>query len=167
MPTRLLCRLPQLSDLDLVHDLYIDPRTAALSPLAVPTSLDDTRAMLHEWMVHWQAHDFGPWMIALRDAPERLIGCGGISMRDFSGECLPNLWYRFAPAAWGNGYATEFASAAITHFRELHRFKDLYALVLARNVASIRVLEKIGLQAHGELPGKDGADPSLRYRLVL
>lgn len=167
MDTRLICRLPLQSDLDFLFQLYADPRTAALSPVLAFGSLDDTQQMLNEWIKHWQAHDFGPWMIALRDSPGQLIGCGGVSMRDFAGECLPNLWYRFTPEVWGNGYATEFASAAISNCRELHRFKELQALVLAKNVASIRVLEKLGLRAHGELPGTNGADPSLRFRLVF
>lgn len=167
MQTRLYCRLPQQTDLDFVFQLYADPLTAALSPVAALTSKLDAQVMLNEWIAHWQAHDFGPWMIGLSVAPEHLIGCGGISLRDFAGECLPNLWYRFAPTAWGNGYATEFAGAAITHFRQLRRFKELHALVLSKNGASIRVLEKLGMQANGELPGKSGADASLRFRLVL
>lgn len=165
MDTRLICRLPLQSDLDSLFQLYADPRTAALSPVVAPTTLDDAQQMLNEWIKHWQAHDFGPWMIALHEAPTQLIGCGGISMRDFAGECLPNLWYRFTPAVWGQGYASEFVHAALKHFQNLHRYREVHALVLPKNAASIRVLEKSGLQVYGELPGKSGTDASLRYRL--
>lgn len=165
MSTRLFCRPPQQSDLDFVFQLYTDARTGALSPVAALTTSDDAQAMLSEWIAHWQAHDFGPWMISLYGAPEQLIGCGGLSLRDFAGECLPNLWYRFDPAVWGQGYASEFVQAALKHFQDLHRYREVHALVLPKNVASIRVLEKSGLQAYGELSGKNGADASLRYRL--
>lgn len=164
MNTRLICRLPHISDVDAVFQLYADPRTAALSPVAMPTTLADIEAMLSEWIRHWQAHDFGPWIITLSDAPERLIGCGGVSMRDFAAECLPNLWYRFAPVVWGQGYASEFVQAALTHFQSLHRFKEVHALVLPQNRASIRVLEKSGLQVYGELATQSGTQASLHYR---
>lgn len=165
MNSRLICRLPQAFDLDAIFPLYSDPQTAALSPLSILTDLDDVALMLDEWIRHWQAHDFGPWLIALHDAPELVIGCGGVSMRDFAGECLPNLWYRFAPAVWGQGYASEFVRAALVHFQGLHRFKEVHALVLPHNTASIRVLEKSGLQPCGQLPGPDGKGASLRYFL--
>lgn len=56
------------------------------------------------------------------------------------------LGYRLCKAAWGKGYATEGAKALISKgFSELGA-QRIVAPALAANVASIRVLEKSGLQ---------------------
>jgi RimJ/RimL family protein N-acetyltransferase len=37
------------------------------------------------------------------DEPGRVIGFGGIALRDYLGSARVNLGYRFDPAAWGRG----------------------------------------------------------------
>jgi len=61
------------------------------------------------------------------------------------------LGYRLRKAAWGKGYATEGAKSLITKgFSELGTQRVL-AVALAANLASIRVLEKVGLKLHTRL----------------
>lgn len=56
------------------------------------------------------------------------------------------LGYRLKRSAWGKGYASEGAAALLEKgFGELET-ERVIALVIGANVASVRVLEKVGLQ---------------------
>jgi RimJ/RimL family protein N-acetyltransferase len=59
------------------------------------------------------------------------------------------IGYRFVRAAWGRGFATEAAAAVLDHgFRAL-RLDPIVAVSDPDNLASHRVLRKIGLRAAG------------------
>jgi RimJ/RimL family protein N-acetyltransferase len=79
-------------------------------------------------------------------APGFIGWCGLFPLED-SG--LIEIGYRYRRAAWGRGFATEAAAAALDHgFRALEL--DLIAAVShPDNVASHRVLLKIGLRRAG------------------
>ena len=83
-------------------------------------------------------------------AERRLIGSCGIR----TGEAKvrkADLGYEIAPPYWGQGYATEAARAVVAFgFREL-RLHRIWASCLAENVASARVLEKLGMQREAVL----------------
>ncbi len=56
------------------------------------------------------------------------------------------LFYAFSPAFQGQGYATEAARAMVGYaFRQLH-LKRVVATTTYENVASIRVMEKLGMR---------------------
>ena len=66
-------------------------------------------------------------------------------------EYLPELReteiaYLLSRAAWGRGYATEAAGAALRFGFESARLEELIGLVHPDNAGSIRVLEKIGMR---------------------
>jgi RimJ/RimL family protein N-acetyltransferase len=153
---RLLCRLPEDADLAAVVEIYADPRTSALSPLLPLRDEDEARELLSGWRRHWRRFNHGAWAVETLAAPGRVVGFGGVTRRDFEGESLPNLWYRLAPGAWGQGYATELARAALADARERVGLDEIHALALPENLASIHVLEKLGMRRNGVLPGALG-----------
>ncbi len=50
-----------------------------------------------------------------------------------------------APESWGQGLATEAARAIFKHGTETLGFQQVIATVQTANVASIRVIEKLGM----------------------
>ncbi len=79
-----------------------------------------------------------------------LIGRAGLGITDPEiGEAI--LWYTLHPSHWGRGYVTEAARAlAGFGFREL-RLHRIWADCDPANIASWRVLEKIGMRREGHL----------------
>ncbi|TMD62463.1 MAG: GNAT family N-acetyltransferase [Chloroflexi bacterium] len=80
----------------------------------------------------------------------RLIGNCGIRMKT-PGAREADIGYELDPHFWGSGYATEAASELLAFgFRDLvlHR---IWAWCIAENIASARVLEKIGMRREGHL----------------
>ena len=57
--------------------------------------------------------------------------------------------YHFLPSAWGKGYATEAAAAILAFGFENARLKEIIGSAYLDNVASWRVLEKVGMRFVG------------------
>lgn len=83
-------------------------------------------------------------------AEDRLIGRCGLGITDLDlREAM--LWYTLHPDDWGRGYTTEAARAVVNFgFREL-RLHRIWADCDPANVASWRVLEKLGMRREGHL----------------
>jgi [ribosomal protein S5]-alanine N-acetyltransferase len=61
-----------------------------------------------------------------------------------------DLGYRFLPSAWGKGYATEAAHATLQYGLEVLNLPRIIAHAHIDNIASQKVLLKIGMQYTGE-----------------
>jgi RimJ/RimL family protein N-acetyltransferase len=91
--------------------------------------------------------------IALRSA-EQLIGNCGIRMESPEAH-EAELGYELAAEHWGHGYATEAARVILGFaFSEL-RLHRISSWCIADNIASVRVLEKLGFHAEGRLREKE------------
>lgn len=121
---------------------------------------------LDAWCAHWQAHGYGQWAIATLAAPEHVIGFGGIALRAYLDDQKINLGYRFDAHCWGQGYATEVAVAARDLGMVTLGLDCLYGLVRPQHGASIRVLDKIGMEHAGFLDDVAGEPPSLVYAMT-
>ena len=87
----------------------------------------------------------------LRGGP--VIGSCGIRRKP-ENDWEAEIGYELAPEYWGRGYATEAARAIVDFgFRELELHR-IWAWCIADNAASVRVLEKVGLQLEGRLREK-------------
>jgi RimJ/RimL family protein N-acetyltransferase len=77
-----------------------------------------------------------------------------------------DLGYRLQRSAWGQGYATEGSRTLIDLAFTTLGAKRVVSCALVGNLASIRVMEKAGLQRDGEfrIPGYDA--PLVRYILA-
>jgi [ribosomal protein S5]-alanine N-acetyltransferase len=66
------------------------------------------------------------------------------------GESIIQVGFTLAPAAWGKGFATEMAAAVLRYgFVEL-QLPRIAGMATLQNLASQRVLTKIGLERKGE-----------------
>jgi RimJ/RimL family protein N-acetyltransferase len=77
-----------------------------------------------------------------------------------------SIGYEIAPRYWGKGYATEAARAMVAFgFGEL-RLHRIWARCVADNVASYRVLEKVGMRREGCLREEEWIKGRWRDTLV-
>lgn len=108
----------------------------------------------------WDRIGFGRWACILQET-QRMIGFCGLKF-------LPelqavDLGYRFLPEYWGRGLATESSLAAVRFGFEVLRLDEIIGLVIPENTASVRVLEKVGLQPTGEV--RYEGDNVLKYAM--
>jgi ribosomal-protein-alanine N-acetyltransferase len=94
-------------------------------------------------------------------ASDTYVGSCGLAVVE--GAEGPEVYYTLIREAQGRGYATEAVSALLDHaFREA-QVKEVFAHVSQANLASIRVVERLGMAAVGPAPhlGPKG----LRFRV--
>jgi RimJ/RimL family protein N-acetyltransferase len=160
-------RQPTQHDLPALYELHADPRTNAFNPRGPMASMEAAQELLDALIAHWSVHGFGYWMVSLPDAPDDVLGIGGLAEKRIPGRSGLNLYYRFRPEAWGRGLATATARRAIGFACDtLARGDELFARVRPDNLPSIGVLERSGLVHSGHTPDPAlGDDPWLLYTL--
>lgn len=105
--------------------------------------------VMNRWLDHWQTHSFGNWAISPLTNPEKIIGFGGLGIRNYDDIVINNLGYRLSTEAWGKGLATEFAIYAIKFGFDVIKLTEISAVVRENHLASQKVLQKSGL-SYGE-----------------
>ena len=107
----------------------------------VPVSPEYIEQHLDE---HIEAHQAGrmfPWSLVLKGNNEK-VGFGYLRWADKEAHTL-SIGYLIRKVYWGNGYATEFAKAAVKFgIVELNPYQ-IVATVIPDHIASRRVLEKV------------------------
>ncbi|WP_020539458.1 GNAT family N-acetyltransferase [Lewinella cohaerens] len=92
---------------------------------------------------HYQKCGYGRWTVLDRTTEEYLGFCG-LKYHPKSGDV--DLGFRFHRKFWGRGYATEAATACLQYGFTTLNIPCVIGRAQTENVASIRVLEKIGMQ---------------------
>jgi RimJ/RimL family protein N-acetyltransferase len=95
----------------------------------------------------------GLWLAHQRDTGEVVGFCGFLALPSMQ---QPQLVYAMFERYTGRGYATEMARAAIAEARRHSGFSTIVASVDEANVASVRVLEKLGFRRTASRPGAFG-----------
>lgn len=106
--------------------------------------------MAESWIATHQpkfdAHELVTFALALRE-DDRLVGAISLKLnRDFD---WAELGYWIGRPYWNRGYWTEAATAAIAYGFESLGLNRIHANHLARNPASGRVMQKVGMTREG------------------
>jgi RimJ/RimL family protein N-acetyltransferase len=96
---------------------------------------------------HWRAHGFGPWIVL---EGGRTVACGGLGLSLIEGRAELEITWAVLPEAWGRGIATAIGRAALA-LADAHGARRVIALTRAENLASRRVMDKLGMSVHREL----------------
>jgi RimJ/RimL family protein N-acetyltransferase len=152
---RLSLRRPRPADVDAIFAIHADPLACAHNPSDALRTPEEAAELFERWDAHWQRHGFGYWVVRPHDSATTLGFCGVMYVADR----VLNLFYRLAPESWGDGVATEAATAVV---RWTARLPDhaVIARVRPDNVASQRVAVLAGLRRAEHLDGEgyDGFD---------
>jgi RimJ/RimL family protein N-acetyltransferase len=124
-----------------------------MADLGGPLSTDESDAKLQRFSDAFETHGITRWVVT--DQSGRFLGYCGIVP---SGEDHPlgahdEIGWRFRRSAWGHGYATEAATAALADAFERRGSLEVLAYTAASNLRSQRVMERLGLRR----------DPSLDF----
>ena len=147
---RLVLRRPTTDDGAAMFRIHGDPATYRYGPRNPDPDQATSEKDLQEWLSYWQDNGYGYWTVTLPSVKE-VIGFGGVRHMNWRNRDVLNLYYRFTPSAWGQGYATEMAQTAVslaqTHLPHL----PIVARIRDENIPSKRVAERVGLLRHPDL----------------
>jgi ribosomal-protein-alanine N-acetyltransferase len=147
---RLVLRRLQPTDGPAMFAVHGDPATYYYRPAARHPDLAISEEMLRSCLHHWEVYGFGYWAVMLLQEGN-IIGFGGVEHRVWREREVLNLYYRFTPSAWGQGYASEMARTAVNLTREHLPPWPVIARVRAGNTASLRTAERTGLVRRPDL----------------
>jgi len=116
------------------------PEVAKWLPMAEGNPVEAARGTIGRFASSWQQRRYAPWGVFLEG---RLIGHAGLNFVSEFDE-TEVLW-ALHPDAWGKGYATEVACAALAYGFDTLGMDLIFAITLPDNVASQSVMKRIGL----------------------
>lgn len=124
-------------------------REVALGTLTIPHPYDD--GVAEEWIrTRPDAWERGELLVlGQTTAGDGLVGVVGVELDLDHGR--GELGYWVGVPYWGRGYATEAARAMVAYAFEELGLRRVFAQHYARNPASGRVLQKLGMQREGVL----------------
>ncbi|MBD2742296.1 GNAT family N-acetyltransferase [Coleofasciculus sp. FACHB-1120] len=143
--TRLQLRLCQIEDIQLIHKLWTSDRIRYFLFDNRIISSDEAQAFVEDSLANFEQHGYGLWLVFMRDL-DYLVGFAGFLPSE---EWTPSLIYGVHPDRWGYGYATEAASAVLSYALDKLALPKVRADVDEPNIASVRVLEKLGMRQTG------------------
>jgi RimJ/RimL family protein N-acetyltransferase len=121
-----------------------DPRVMEF--FLAPLSREGSDALVERIEAGFDRHGFGLWALEVRGSGE-FIGFTGLAPPEFDAHFTPavEVGWRLAAPAWGQGYATEAARAAIGFGFERAGLEEIVSMTSATNLRSRAVMERLGM----------------------
>lgn len=140
---RLLFKRIEATDFHLLNCFFTDSELTKYLPSGEPLSEEEIKEYLEKRLDHWEKHPFGTYILSQKSTGEDIGYCGIESITDTD---YIDIRYGIFQKFWGKGLAVE-ASKRIIKFG-LHKLKlpVIYGVSKHKNIASIKVLEKSGMQ---------------------
>jgi len=143
---RLLLRPFKDDDLPELARLYSS--SAVMRFVAPVRDLEQTRVRLRKHQRDLKTYGFGLFA-AVEKSTSSLIGRCGLDPEEIDNELQGELAWMFFPEFWGKGLATEFGARMLeVGFGQLS-LRRIFAHAHPENEASIKVMQKIGMQYVG------------------
>ncbi|MGY0652415.1 GNAT family N-acetyltransferase [Luteimonas sp. A537] len=146
---RLVLRVPRFEDFDRFAELIGDEQAARHIGGHAPRAAAWRRFLQQPGA--WMLQGFGMFSIIDRDSGVWLGQAGPWKPEGWPGN---EIGYSFHPDAWGRGYATEAATAAIDWALANLGWNDFIHCIASENLASQQVAKRLGstLKGPGRLP---------------
>jgi RimJ/RimL family protein N-acetyltransferase len=145
--TRLLLRQPRMDDAQAIFDGWAQDQEVTRYLIWRPHArIEQTQEFVQGCLFAWQQKTRFPYMITLKGTGEVI---GMIDPRREGPEM--EIGYVAARSHWGKGYVLEATQAIVDWAFQQPAIDRVYATTDVENIASRRVLEKVGMQCEGIL----------------
>lgn len=95
------------------------------------------------WKTDYALYGYGRWATVYKP-DNKVIGFTGLKyLPDIK---ATDIGYRYLPEYWGKGIATEAAQVTLSYGFEVLNLDKIVAIAMKENIASQKVLEKIGMR---------------------
>jgi len=139
---RLLLRQFTEADATLILELNSDPEIVRYVHEPTLKTEEQAEKIIKDIILPQYKNNLGRWAIHIKENNEFIGWCG---LKYLPERDEIDLGYRLMQKAWGKGYATEAAQHTLDHGFKVLNLKLITGRVHIENIASIKVLEKIGM----------------------
>ncbi|MDB9702242.1 GNAT family N-acetyltransferase [Flavobacteriales bacterium] len=106
----------------------------------------------------YEKNGFGRWAVVTKEDSEVIGWCGLKKHEDNK----VDIGYRLFKNQWNNGFATEASIACLEYGFQVFELEEIVANAAEENKASIRVMEKIGMEFQQKMTC-EGIENAVRY----
>lgn len=147
----------RLDDVDALHQIWTAPDVRRYLWDDEIITRETAEEVVRSSLTSFQEHRFGFWTLRFLDNEAIIIGfCG---LRFFAEPRAIEILYGLIPTYWGRGLATEAARAVLRYGFEALQLAQIWGGADAPNLASLRVLEKLGMTYEKTVAMPLGAGP--------
>jgi len=157
---RLVLTTWQLSDSIALRPIATDVEVMRYITGGVPWTDERIQSFVTREVELFSERGFCRWKLLLKSTEEMIGFCGVGFWRD---DPDPEIGWWLARKYWGRGLATEAARVALRDAFERVGFHRIISIAKPENAASIRIMEKVGLERECEFE-KDGVQ-LVRYAI--
>jgi len=143
---RLVIRTYGQADAEPWMAMMNDPEVRRYLPPAPPATAETFHSAMARRHALERERGYAMWAVDAKDIGMFIGQCG---VQPIPGGPEVELAYHFNRASWNKGYATEAAGAVLAHALGPVGLDRVIAIVVPENVASWRVLEKLGMRYEG------------------
>ncbi len=162
---RLLLRKIEVRDAPFYYELlnsegwlkYIGDRN-------IRTVADAEKQIIEKYIPSYTDNGYGSYLV-LEKTSKLPIGTCGIYKRDNLDH--PDIGFAFLPQFIGKGYGFESSKAVLKEAKLKMNISKILAFTVPHNVASIKLLEKLGLRNSGNYIFEGVSEPLLLFELLL
>ncbi len=143
---RTFLRQLTLEDTESVFRIFSDPETMRYSPAETTQDREAVEGFIRWNIENYRERGFGAWAVIAK-SNEEFIGQAGLIPHEMSVE----VFYSFIREFWGQGFASEVASACKDYaFKTLGETR-LISIIHPENERAINVVRKLGMQEAGAI----------------
>lgn len=157
---RLVLRRFRELDARSLFELNDDPEVLRYTGDVPFDSVSEAAAFLKKYTAY-DRYGYGRWAVILKE-PNVFIGWCGLK---YHKKGFTDLGFRFLREYWNHGYATEAARACLEFGFNNLQLREIIGRAAIRNLASIRVLEKLGM-SFWKYDACEGIPEAAYYRLT-
>ncbi|WP_296701583.1 GNAT family N-acetyltransferase [Algoriphagus sp.] len=158
------------SDLEVFSQMNADLET--MKYFEKPLSKEESQAMMERMNRMFADKGYCYFAVDLLESGE-LLGMIGLGWKTFEAEFTPcvDIGWRIRKEFWNKGYSTEGAKRCLGYAKEIG-IKEVVSLASSDNKASIRVMQKIGMDYwldfdHPDLKKSKHLNPCSLYRIFI
>jgi [ribosomal protein S5]-alanine N-acetyltransferase len=146
---RLNIRELTLADIDNVHELHSLPETDEFNTLGIPETIQTTEKILEEWVSMQKEEPRNAYVFGIdKNDDNNFIGLIALNLGKVNYRTA-EVWFKIHRDYWRKGYTTEALIKLLDfgfNYLKLHRIEAGCAV---ENIASGKVLEKVGMTREG------------------
>jgi ribosomal-protein-alanine N-acetyltransferase len=168
---RLVLRRWREEDVEPLAALNADPVVMEHFPARLSRARTEELVAVIELL--FEEHGYGLWALEVRETGA-MIGFTGLVPVLFEAPFTPavEVGWRLAREAWGHGYATEAAGAALDHGFDEAGLEEVVAITATTNERSMAVMRRLGMHRdpaddfdHPRIPAEHRLRRHVLYRL--
>lgn len=154
---RLILREFELTDAEAMFNLNRDEEVLRYTVDKQFESIEDANNFFKNYP-DYEKNGFGRWALVTKGDKEVIGWCGLKKHEDNT----VDIGYRIFKNQWNKGYATEASIACLEYGFQVFELDEIIANAATENKASIRVMEKIGMEFQQNM-ACEGIEDAVRY----